>query len=90
LIHGHWLAALGIAGEYDRQDGPPDRFANFLLHLREHGYVGGNVTVPHKEAAYRLVGKREPAAAAIGAVNTIWYDGDSLCGGNFATATSRA
>ena len=82
LIHGHWLATLGIAGEYDKQDVPPDRFASFLLHLREHGYVGGNVTVPHKEAAYRLVGKRDPAAAAIGAVNTIWYDGESLCGGN--------
>jgi shikimate dehydrogenase len=82
LIHGHWLAALGIAGEYDKQDVPPDRFANFLLRLREQGYIGGNVTVPHKETAYRLVGRRDAAAAAIGAVNTIWYEGDSLCGGN--------
>jgi len=82
LIHGHWLAALGIAGDYDKQDILPDRFANFLLTLRDRGYVGGNVTVPHKEAAYRLVGRRDPAAAAIGAVNTIWYEGESLCGGN--------
>jgi shikimate dehydrogenase len=82
MIHGHWLAALGIRGEYDKQDVPPERFADFILHLRESGYVGGNVTVPHKETAYRLVGKRDPAAAAIGAVNTIWYEGESLCGGN--------
>jgi len=82
LIHGYWLAALGIAGEYDKQDVPPDRFANFLLRLREQGYVGGNVTVPHKETAYRLGGRRDAAAAAIGAVNTIWHEGDSLCGGN--------
>jgi shikimate dehydrogenase len=71
LIRGHWLATLSIAGDYDKQDVPPDRFVSFLLSLRERGYVGGNVTVPHKESAYRLVGRRDPAAAAIGAVNTI-------------------
>ncbi len=82
LIHGHWLAALGIAGAYDKQDIPPDQFPDFLLHLRERGYIGGNVTVPHKETAYRLVGRRDPAAETIGAVNTIWYEGDTICGGN--------
>ena len=82
MIHGHWLAVLGIRGDYDKQDVPPDKFVDFILHLRERGYVGGNVTVPHKETAYRLVGRRDTAAAAIGAVNTIWYEGDSLCGGN--------
>ena len=82
LIHGHWLATLGIAGHYDKQDVLPEAFAEFLTHLRAHGYAGANVTVPHKVAAHRLVGRRDGAAEAIGAVNTVWYEGDLLCGGN--------
>jgi len=82
MIHGHWLESLGIEGAYDKQDVPPDRFGDFLLQLRDRGYVGANVTVPHKEAAYQLVGRRDPAAEVIGAVNTIWFEGETLCGGN--------
>jgi len=82
LIHGHWLATLGIAGAYEKQDVPPDAFPEFLSNLRAHDYVGANVTVPHKLTAYRLVERRDAAAEAIGAVNTIWYEGDVLCGGN--------
>ncbi|MEO8675838.1 MAG: shikimate dehydrogenase [Casimicrobiaceae bacterium] len=82
LIHGHWLAELGIAGAYEKMDVPPDAFPDFLTHLRANGYVGANVTVPHKQVAYRLVERRDPAAEAVGAVNTIWYEGDVLCGGN--------
>ena len=48
----------------------------------ESGYVGGNVTVPHKEAAFAAVADMEPAARAIGAVNTLWLDGTKLCGTN--------
>jgi shikimate dehydrogenase len=82
LIHGHWLAALGIAGAYDRQDVPPAAFPEFVTHLRAHGYVGANVTVPHKETAFRLIRRRDLAADIIGAINTVWYEGDELCGGN--------
>jgi shikimate dehydrogenase len=82
LIHGHWLATLGIVGGYDKQDVPPEAFSEFLTHLRAQGYVGANVTVPHKVAAHRLVERRDAAAEAIGAVNTLWYEGDLLCGGN--------
>jgi shikimate dehydrogenase len=82
LIHGHWLEALGIEGGYDKQDVKPEEFAAFLHGLRERGYVGANVTVPHKESAYELVERRDPAAEVIGAVNTVWYEGDTLCGGN--------
>ena len=40
------------------------------------------MTVPHKEAAYRLVDRRDEVAEAVGAVNTVWFEGDSLMGGN--------
>ena len=46
------------------------------------GVGGVNITVPHKEAAYRWLGDRSPAAAAIGAVNTVIVDGDHLRGDN--------
>lgn len=82
LIHGHWLATLGIAGAYEKRDVPPDAFPEFLTHLRAHGYVGANVTVPHKLVAYDKVDRRDAAAEAIGAVNTVWHEGDIVCGGN--------
>ena len=71
LIHGHWLDRHGIAGSYERIDVPPADFADFLKGLAGNGYVGGNVTIPHKEAARALVDRLTPRAARIGAVNTL-------------------
>jgi len=82
LIHNHWLATLGIPGHYDLQDVAPEEFAAFLAQLTARGYVGANVTVPHKEAAFRRVARRDAAAEAIGAVNTLWFENGALVGGN--------
>lgn len=82
MIHRHWLATLGIAGTYDPIDVAPAEFAAFATGLRAAGLTGGNVTIPHKEAAFALVARRDAAAEAIGAVNTLWLEGDALCGGN--------
>ncbi len=82
MIHNHWLRSLGLGGTYELMDIAPEAFPEFLRRLADHGYVGGNVTTPHKDAAFRLVDHREGAAAAIGAVNTVWYEGDRLVGGN--------
>ena len=82
LIHGYWLKMLGIDGSYDLKDLSPAEFPGFVARLRDSGYAGGNVTVPHKEAAYRLVSGRDPAAEAIGAVNTLWFENGQLMGGN--------
>ena len=82
MIHGFWLRTLGIAGAYELQDILPEAYPAFLKDLRGRGYVGGNVTVPHKEVAFGGVDRRDPAAEAIGAVNTIWYEGDRMMGGN--------
>lgn len=76
LIHGHWLAKLGISGSYERVEVAPDAFPDFLRGLRERGYVGGNVTLPHKETAFRLVDDATDAARRLGAVNTVWLDPD--------------
>ena len=82
MIHGYWLKALGIAGAYDLKDLAPGEFPDFINRLEANGYVGGNVTVPHKEAAYRLVDGRDEAAEAVGAVNTVWLENGRLLGGN--------
>src|SRR5437660_4967941 len=82
MLHGYWLRTLGIDGSYEFADVAPEKFADFFRGLKRNGFVGGNITIPHKEAAFRLVDRRERAADAIGAVNTVWYEGDTLIGGN--------
>lgn len=76
LIHGHWLAEYGIQGSYERIDVVPEAFAGFLKNLASSGYVGGNVTIPHKEAAHALVDRLTPRAERIGAVNTLVVEPD--------------
>ena len=83
LIHGHWLAEHGIDGRYERIDVAPEAFPGFLAGLRANGFAGGNVTIPHKEAAFGLVESLTPRAEKIGAVNTLFFDGsERLCGDN--------
>ena len=85
MIHSYWLKQLGIAGAYDFKDLTPEAFPAFIAAMGKNGYVGGNVTVPHKEAAFKGVVVRDAAAEAIGAVNTIWLENDTLMGGNSDT-----
>jgi shikimate dehydrogenase len=82
LIHGHWLREHGIAGSYERVDVAPDRFEAFLSRLAGSGFVGGNITLPHKETAFAAARYRDSAAEAIGAVNTVWLEGGELYGSN--------
>jgi shikimate dehydrogenase len=74
LIHNYWLKAYAIAGEYRREAVPPREFGAFIQTLAARGYVGANVTVPHKEAALSL-SQPDDRARAVGAANTLWFDG---------------
>ena len=71
LIHGHWLAEHGIDGTYERLDVAPEPFEAFVRGLPGSGFAGGNVTIPHKEAAFRLADSLTERAEKIGAVNTL-------------------
>ena len=82
LIHGHWLAEHRIAGSYERLDVAPADFADFLHALPASGFAGGNVTIPHKEAAFALADELTPRARAIGAVNTLVVKEGRLLGDN--------
>lgn len=82
-IHRSWLKEFGLAGSYERVGVPPEEIGEFLKTLRRQGYVGGNVTIPHKLAALEAVSRRDAAAEAIGAVNTIWFEKSGrMVGGN--------
>jgi shikimate dehydrogenase len=77
LIHHYWLRKLGIDGGYNIEAVPPEGFAEFVMHLSAHGFVGANVTIPHKERALALTLPDE-RARAVGAANTLWYEGRDL------------
>lgn len=81
-IHGYWLRKYGITGSYEAIDVAPDDAADFFASLKARGFAGGNVTIPHKEAAFAAVARRDEAAEAIGAINTLWLEDGVLCGGN--------
>jgi shikimate dehydrogenase len=73
LIHNYWLKYYGIAGAYRSEAVRPDEFRDFVQSLAARGYVGANVTVPHKEAALALA-QGDDRARAVGAANTLWLD----------------
>ena len=77
LIHHYWLRMLDIAGGYVIEAVPPDEFGDFVQRLSIRGFVGANVTIPHKESALAL-SVPDDRARAVGAANTLWYDGDEL------------
>ncbi|MEZ5804303.1 MAG: shikimate dehydrogenase [Rhizobiaceae bacterium] len=81
-IHGYWLRQHGIAGSYEAVDVAPPDFASFLRSLASHGFRGGNITIPHKEAAFALADCRDEAAEAIGAANTLWLEDGKLHASN--------
>ena len=81
LIHRHWLESYGIDGDYLREDVAPEAIDRFLDRLGDT-YVGANVTIPHKEAAFRKLKRPDAVATALGAANTLWLENGDLCGSN--------
>jgi len=74
------LRELGLDGEwsYEAIEMPPADFAQLTLALPAEGFVGANVTIPHKEAALALADSASAAATEIGAANTLSFDGDGI------------
>lgn len=70
-LHGHWFQRYGIDGIYVPLPVRPEDVELAFRTLPRIGLRGWNVTVPHKEAAARLVDEIDPAAERIGAVNTV-------------------
>jgi shikimate dehydrogenase len=81
VIHHYWLRTLGIEGGYNIEAVPPEGFAEFVLNLSTHGFVGANITIPHKERALEL-SMPDALARAAGAANTLWYENGVLRSSN--------
>ena len=77
LIHNYWIKQHGLDAEYRREPVPPEKVEEFIKHLRDHGYIGANVSVPHKEKALALT-EPDERARAVGAANCLWYEGGTL------------
>lgn len=82
-MHNAAFAALGLAGwHYTRLPLPPELFDDAVRALPESGYRGINVTIPHKRAALALADAASPAAASIGAANTLTFDDGAVAADN--------
>jgi len=85
LLHGYWLKKYGIDGTYTKRAVAAEAVADFLQSLRANGYVGCNVTVPHKAAAFSAADEREDSAKAVSAANTLWLSDGKLVAANTDT-----
>ena len=72
-MHGLWLAQNGIKGHYVPLAVSPDDFEQVLKLLPKMGFVGANVTIPHKVTALQLATHATDRARQIGAANTITF-----------------
>src|SRR5437762_1762745 len=82
LIHGFWLDWLGIEGTYEHAEVSPEDFSGFMEDFARLGYTGGNVTLPHKQAAFQQCARTTQTAACLKAVNTLWIEAGKLQGDN--------
>jgi shikimate dehydrogenase len=76
------LKHYGIAGEYGKQPVSPDELEAFLSSLASRGFLGCNVTVPHKERAAKFVKLADPLTRKLSAVNTVYFENGVLMGTN--------
>mgnify|MGYP000269914560 CR=1 FL=1 len=81
-MHQPALDELGIDGRYIKLEVPIGRVAEALQYLQDLGFVGANVTVPHKFAALDACHQVDEAARQIGAVNTIKFVDGEIHGWN--------
>ena len=70
-IHGAMLGALGLDVPYDAKVVRRGELPEYLAWARENGVTGFNATMPHKEDLIPLLDEVDPAAKAVGAVNTV-------------------
>ena len=81
-IHQPALDANGIDARYIRLEVGPGKIPEAFARMRALGFIGCNVTVPHKLDALANCDEVDPAARSLGAVNTVRFDPDATRGFN--------
>ncbi|QTN37097.1 shikimate dehydrogenase [Cognatishimia activa] len=72
-LHGYWLKEHGLEGHYVPIDVAPENLEAVLRMMPKMGYVGANVTIPHKERALEIADQVTDRATLIGAANTLIF-----------------
>ncbi len=75
-LHAHWLRTYGIRGYYIPMDVAQTDLREVVAALPKAGFVGVNVTIPHKESVLGLADVVTDRAALIGAANTLIFRSD--------------
>ncbi|KJZ19416.1 shikimate dehydrogenase [Loktanella sp. S4079] len=75
-LHGYWLKTYGLPGEYTALQVAEADLEATLRHLPEQGFVGVNVTLPHKVDVLQFVDHISDRATLIGAANTLTFKDD--------------
>jgi shikimate dehydrogenase len=74
-MHNAAFRELGLDWRYEAVDVAPERFAEVLRSLPGQGFVGANVTIPHKLRALEAADQPTEVARAVGAANTLAFEG---------------
>lgn len=75
-LFGHWLRKYGLQGHYIPMDIAPDKLETALRTLPDLGFVGLNVTIPHKVQVMQIADHVSDRARKIGAANTLVFAED--------------
>lgn len=75
-LHSYWLNRYGIAGEYNALKVTEDELETTLRALPKQGYIGANVTIPHKVSVMQFADQITDRATLIGAANTLIFKED--------------
>lgn len=78
LLHHHWLRSLGIKGHYIPMDVAQADLETVVRALPKMGFVGVNITLPHKETVMRIADQITDRATVIGAANTLIFRKDGI------------
>ena len=81
-LHNWAFAELGIPAAYLAFDKAPEELPDFLAAVRALPVAGLSVTIPHKVAVMEALDGISSLARRVGAVNTLFWDGDRLLGEN--------
>ncbi|HEY5621119.1 MAG TPA: hypothetical protein VIR77_00820, partial [Pontiella sp.] len=82
VMHNASMQALDFDGIYLALDVHPDELMEVLPAMHKMGFAGVNLTVPHKEIAFRGLDRLDASAKLFGAANTVEFTENGMVGHN--------
>lgn len=80
IIHNHAFKSLALPYCYVALPVPPHAIHTLAPLFRAANFAGANITIPHKSALTHYCDRLSPLSIATGTVNTLYWEGTSLCG----------